>query len=105
MDELGMKYEFSAKVYHHSSSPDLPGWMFVKLPEELSREIRKLFKELEEGWGRMRVTVRTGDSQWQTSIWFDTKQDRYLLPIKAAIRKKEKIVKDIIVDIAIWINV
>ncbi|MGL9727764.1 DUF1905 domain-containing protein [Enterococcus sp. DIV0756] len=105
MDEQGMKYEFAAKVYHHSSSPELAGWMFVKLPKELLREIRKLFKELEEGWGRMRVSVKTGDSQWKTSIWFDTKQDRYLLPIKAAIRKKEKIVKDALVEIAIWINV
>ena len=29
------------------------------------------------------------NTQWQTAIWFDTKQDTYLLPLKAAVRKKE----------------
>lgn len=105
MDEQGMKYEFAAKVYHYSSSPEMTGWTLVKLPKELSVEIRQLFKGLEEGWGRMKVNSKVGNSEWQTAIWFDTKQETYLLPIKAAIRKKEKIVKDMVVDIAIWINV
>ena len=45
----------------------------------------------EEGWGRLKATIKVGKSEWQTAIWFDTKQDTYLLPLKAAIRKKEKI--------------
>ena len=39
----------------------------------------------------MKVTAKIGGSEWKTSIWFDTKNDTYLLPIKAEIRKKEKI--------------
>ena len=83
MDEI--KYEFSAKPFHDE-------WTFVALPKELSREIRDSFKWLEEGWGRMKITAKLGSSEWQTAVWFDTKQGVYLLPIKAAIRKKENVV-------------
>ena len=41
--------------------------------------------------------------QWETAIWFDTKLDTYLLPLKAEIRKKEKITTDKEIEIMIWI--
>jgi len=87
-----MQYEFSAKAYQYSSSEEMCGWTFVSLPKELSKEIRGNFKCLEEGWGRMKITATLGSSEWQTSIWFDTKQDAYLLPLKAKIRRQEKVV-------------
>ena len=43
-------------------------------------------------------------SEWKTAIWFDTKQDTYLLPLKAEIRKKENIVPDKDVEVIIWVN-
>ena len=69
----------------------------------MSVEIRENFKRLEEGWGRMQVAAKTGKSEWKTAIWFDTKQDTYLLPLKAEIRKKENIVLDKDVGIIIWV--
>ncbi len=92
MEIHGIKYEFSAKVYQYSTSADMTGCTLVSLPNKMSIEIRDNFKHLEEGWGRMKVTAKIGNSEWQTAIWFDTKHDTYLLPLKAAIRKKEKIV-------------
>ncbi len=103
MESNSFKYEFSAKVYRYSASADMVGWTFVSLPKELSTEIRDNFKHLEEGWGRMKITAQIGNSEWQTAIWFDTKQDIYLLPLKAAIRKKEDIVLDKDVKVAILI--
>ena len=92
MDQV--KYAFSAKAYQVSSSEQMCGWTFVSLPEELSTEIRENFKHLEEGWGRMKVTAKLGGSEWQTAIWFDTKQGTYLLPLKAKVRKQEHVVLD-----------
>lgn len=42
----------------------------------------------EEKRGRLKVTAIIGDSQWQTTVWFDRKRDTYLLPLKAVVRKK-----------------
>ena len=35
MEGEGIKYEFSAKVYQYSSSPEMSGWTIVSLPKEL----------------------------------------------------------------------
>lgn len=79
--------------------------VFLFMPKELSKEIRTNFKWREKGWGRMKVAVKIGKSEWKTSIWFDTKHDTYLLPVKAAIRKKEKIEMEVgkEIGVAIWI--
>ena len=99
-----IKYEFSAKAYHSSSPEEMCGWIFVSLPKDLSIEIRDHFKCMEEGWGRMKVTARLGSSEWQTAIWYDTKQGTYLLPLKAKIRKQESVVLGEAVEIAILVG-
>ena len=48
------------------------------------------------------MTAKIGNTQWETAIWFDTKLDTYLLPLKAEIRKKEKITTDKEIEI-VWI--
>jgi len=98
-----MKYAFTASAYQCSSSDEMGGWTFVSLPKEQSAEIRNNFKWLEEGWGRMKVTATLGGSEWQTAIWFDTKQDTYLLPLKAKIKKQEHVVLGEDINIAILI--
>lgn len=103
MKNNGTKYEFSTKAYQYSSTAEMCGWTFVSLPKEISKKIRDNFKCLEEGWGRMKVTASIGNSVWQTAIWFDTKQDTYLLPLKAEIRKKENIILDKKIKIIIWV--
>ena len=99
-----VKYEFSARAYQHSSSIEMCGWTFVSLPKELSAEIRGNFRCLEEGWGRMKVTAKLGNSEWQTAIWFDIKQDTYLLPLKAKIRKQENVSLGEDLQVTIWAN-
>jgi len=85
-----MEYEFIGEFRKYKEE-DTCGWNFLFMPQGLAKEIRVMHKHQEEGWGRMKVTAKIGGSEWKTSIWFDTKNDTYLLPIKAAIRKKENI--------------
>jgi hypothetical protein len=69
-----------------------PGaWHFVTLPKKLSKEIRSIHHGSEEGWGRLKALVKINNNSWNTSIWFDTKADSYLLPVKSVIRKKESL--------------
>lgn len=83
-----VKYQFSAKPWEYSGKG---AWIFVILPQKMSQEIREVFFQNEEGWGRLKVTAKISETEWQTAIWFDSKQKTYLLPLKAEIRKKEKI--------------
>ncbi|OIQ30876.1 MAG: hypothetical protein BM564_01295 [Bacteroidetes bacterium MedPE-SWsnd-G2] len=95
-----VKYQFTSTIWKH----DAPGgWHFTSLPKSTSRDIRTLFGWQEEGWGRMKVKAQIEDVNWETAIWFDTKLDTYILPLKAEIRKKCKLDIDTITQIYIYI--
>ena len=104
MEHKGMEYKFLAKACQYTSSAeDMVSWTIALLPKEMSVEIRENFKWQEEGWGRMKVTAKIGKSQWKTAIWYDTKHDTYFLPLKAEIRKKEKILPEQDIEVIIWV--
>jgi len=96
----GIKYGFRSTVWKYSG---VAGWHFVSLPETLSKEIREHLKWQEEGWGRIKAAAKIGQSDWETAIWFDTKKNTYLLPVKAEIRKKENLKTGDTKSIEIWI--
>jgi len=60
-------------------------------------------KSEEEGWGRLKATARIGNCEWKTAIWFDTKMNTYLLPLKAEIRKKEMLEMGKDIKTMLWI--
>ncbi len=88
MEDFSFTYEFEGKVWRSGGKG---GWYFISLEKSLSKDIRSLHKESEEGWGRLKATVRINKTEIATAIWFDKKHDTYLLPIKAVLRKKEGI--------------
>ncbi len=98
--ESRIKYEFSTTMWQHQAPG---GWYFVALPKAISEEIRTHLKWQEEGWGRMKAQAAIGSVQWETAIWFDTKQGTYLLPIKADVRKKTGIVVDKAIAMCVWV--
>ncbi len=79
------------------------GWHFVSLPKNVSLEIRGNLKWQEEGWGRMKAFAKIGELTWETAIWFDTKRNTYILPIKAQIRSKANIGVNANIETTIWI--
>ena len=100
MIKKGIKYEFSSTVWKYTGPA---GWYFVSLPKNLAKEIRKHLKWQEEGWGRLKATAKIGSSEWDTSIWFDTKMDTYLLPLKAEIRNKEQLKDGDKKKVTVWV--
>ncbi len=94
-------YKFSANVWQY---PGKGGWFFMSLPLELSNKIRAQYKEEEQGWGRLSVQAIIGSSSWETAIWFDTKQETYLLPVKKEIRITQKITDETIVNCTVNIK-
>jgi hypothetical protein len=95
-----IKYEFSGKVWQHASPG---GWYFISLPKAMSKEIRSILQENEEGWGRLKALAVIGNSQWKTAIWFDSKNQTYLLPLKIEIRKKETISLAQQIEVGLWL--
>jgi hypothetical protein len=100
MEIAGLKYKFSAAPWKYVGKG---GWYFISLPTDISKEIRDNLRSEEEGWGRLKATVKIGKSTWKTAIWFDTKSKAYLLPLKAEIRKSEKILPGNMLNVYIWI--
>jgi hypothetical protein len=89
MNFKGIKYQFKTEPWKYSLAGS---WVFVSLPLKISKEIRTYLKSEEQGWGRMKATAQIGRSEWETAIWFDTKANTYILPLKSEIRKKENVV-------------
>ncbi len=95
-----INYKFSANLWKDTSSG---GWVFVSLPKNISKEIRDNLKWQEEGWGRMKASASIKNVEWDTAIWFDTKTDTYLLPVKAVIRKKAHLELNDLINVSISI--
>jgi hypothetical protein len=84
------QYTIRAKVWEY---PGMAGWHFVSLSKKLSKEIKQVFSGLSHGFGSLPVIITVGKTTWKTSIFPDNKAGAYLLPLKAAVRKKENITK------------
>ena len=95
-----IRYGFSGTVWQYNPPG---GWFFVTLPENLAKEIRTNLKWQEEGWGRLKAIAAVGKTEWDTAIWFDTKANSYLLPLKAEIRSKEKIEAGKKITVVLWV--
>ena len=95
-----IKYEFTTTMWQNTSPG---GWHFVTIPNDISGEIRNSLQWQEEGWGRMKAKAQIADIVWESAIWFDTKRDAYLLPVKAEVRTKADLKINTNIHVTIWI--
>jgi len=81
-----MNIEFTGKIlFWHGPSP----WFFVTVPAQHSRDLKEISGLVTYGWGVIPVHVRIGKTEWKTSLF--PKDGRYLVPIKASVRKAENL--------------
>ncbi|HEC08124.1 MAG TPA: DUF1905 domain-containing protein [Acidimicrobiales bacterium] len=98
---VDVTFSFSGELFEWEGQG---AWFFVTLPRDLAEDIRDL--ELpRRGFGSVKVKVRTGGSEWQTSLFPDRKSGSYLLPVKKAIRRAEGIDEGDLVDFEIDLTV
>ena len=62
---------------------------FVTVPAGQSGVLHELASVVSYGWGMVPVRARIGGTGWRTSLW--PKDDGYVLPLKAAVRRAEGI--------------
>ncbi len=81
-----MPLEFSGPVWFWKGPA--PHY-FVTVPAEQAQAIKAAARFVTYGWGMIPVTVRVGGTDWKTSLF--PKDGLYLLPVKLAVRKAERI--------------
>ncbi|MBF0170159.1 MAG: DUF1905 domain-containing protein [Nitrospinae bacterium] len=80
------------------------GWRFITLPEDLSDIIRFRTVGAASAWGSLKVTATIGATRWSTSLFPDTRRKAYLLPVKADVRKREKLAEGAVVAVTLWLG-
>jgi hypothetical protein len=62
---------------------------FIQVPEDVSADLHALSAVVSYGWGVIPVKVRIVVSDWPTSLF--PKDGGYLVPIKDAVRRAERL--------------
>jgi Domain of unknown function (DUF1905) len=64
-------------------------WYFVTVPDDECVELEAASRVVSYGWGMIPVTARIGKTQWKTSLF--PQDGRYLVPLKADVRRAEQL--------------
>lgn len=97
-----MNLHFKAKIWLYPG--ESANWHFVTLDKASAEKVRESQSQVKRrGWGAVKVRATMGASTWETSIFPDKSSNSYLLPIKASVRKKEKMGQGYTVDIGLQI--
>ena len=79
-----MILEFSGEIVHWRGPAP---FHFVVVPDEESGAIESVASAVTYGWGCIPVKVRIGGTDFTTSLF--PKEDRYMVPVKVAVRRRE----------------
>jgi hypothetical protein len=83
---VGVDLEFCGEVWFWKGpSP----WHFVTVPEEDCADLEETSAFVSYGWGMIPVTARIGATEWTTSLF--PKDGRYVVPLKADVRRAERV--------------
>ena len=81
-----MIIEFTGKIWFWRGPAP---WFFVTIPANESRDIKAISGMVTYGWGVIPVHVKIGKTEFTTSLF--PKDDLYIVPIKASVRKAENL--------------
>ena len=81
-----MDLEFSGEIWFWRGPAP---FHFVTVPEEESVEIEAVSSMVSYGWGMIPVRVQVGTTVFETALW--PKDGQYIVPLKAAVRKREQL--------------
>jgi hypothetical protein len=81
-----MYIEFTGRIFFWKGPAP---WFFVAVPEEHSRDLKAISALVTYGWGVIPIHARIGKTAFQTALF--PKDGRYLVPIKASVRRAENL--------------
>ena len=71
--------------------PSPVSWFFITIDGPVADAIRAASPGRTAAWGSVYVSVTIGSTQWRTSLFPSKDVGGYLLPVKAAVRKAERL--------------
>jgi hypothetical protein len=78
-------------------------WYFIAVPEAEAAQLEATAGLVSYGWGMIPVTAQIGATAWSTSLF--PKDGRYLVPVKAAVRRAEGLEEGAPVDVRLRVAV
>jgi hypothetical protein len=81
-----MNMEFSGEIWFWRGPAP---WHFISVPAEHCGDLAEVSSRISYGWGVIPVEVQIGSTRFTTSLF--PKDGGYLVPVKAHVRKAEKI--------------
>ncbi len=75
-------------------TPAKGAWHFLSIQGDVADAIRAAAPGRSAAWGSVPVAATIGNTSWQTSVFPSKDVAGYLLPIKASVRKAEKLAEN-----------
>lgn len=94
-----MNFVFSGKIWFWKGPAP---YYFVTVPATESHDLKAVSRLVTYGWGVIPVSVRIGQTEWQTSLF--PKDGRYLVPLKDHVRKAEDLHEGDVVSIRLKVR-
>jgi hypothetical protein len=82
--DFSLQFEFTGEVWPWRGPAP---YHFITVPDDFSTEVHSLSPLVSYGWGVIPVSVRIGETEWETSLF--PKDGLYAIPIKDAVRRAE----------------
>lgn len=76
---------------------------FVAVPEDEADQLHDTAAAVTYGWGMIPVRGRIGETEFTTSLW--PKDGGYVVPVKDAVRRPERLALGDVVDVHLVIDV
>lgn len=85
-------------------SPTATAWHFVTIDGNVADAIRAAAPGRSAAWGSVYVDVTIGETRWRTSVFPSKDVAGYLLPVKAAVRKAERLAEGDMVALTLTVG-
>ncbi len=83
---------FTAPIWQwRPEKPSAASWYFVTVEGQASDDIRSAAIGRTGGFGSIRITATLGETRWQTSLFPHKESGGFLLPMKATVRRAERV--------------
>src|SRR5215211_6370950 len=82
------RFEVTARLWTWQSAKPGAGWHFLTIDGQTAAEIRFAALGRTGGFGSIKVEARIGGTSWNTSIFPKRDSAGFILPVKAAVRKR-----------------